>query len=62
VSKQIRLRLIFAGLGLAIAGAIYASGGLRFHEELPRQVSIFLEIISMLACPPSLLSFAEFDV
>jgi hypothetical protein len=65
MSKQSRLRLTFAGLGLAVTVLIYASGWFTLHEDLPKQASILfyvLRLISPLVCPPSLLSAMALDL
>jgi len=51
----------FALLGLAITASIYAANLLTPYSEVPSRAEIFLGIVSVVLCPPSLLTVPLFD-
>ena len=58
MSKQIRLRVGFAALGLAIAAALFAYLEITNYSTLNRA----LLVAAITLCPPSLLSILIMDV
>jgi hypothetical protein len=60
--KRRRLIIGLALFGLAITAAIYASIRFTPDAEPPSRAAIFLGVISIILCPPSVLSVPLFDI
>jgi len=57
-----RLIIGFALLGLAITAAIYAVMSFIPYSETPSRTEIFLGAVSLILCPPGLLTVPLFDI
>jgi hypothetical protein len=62
VVRKRRLIIGFALLGLAITGTIYAANAFIPHSETPSRTEIFLGVVSVVLCPPGLLTVPLFDI
>jgi hypothetical protein len=62
VVKRRRLIISLAFLGLAITALIYAAMSLMPYSETPSRTEIFLGVVSVVLCPPSLLTVPLFDI
>ena len=62
MSRRRQFIIGLAVFGLAITAFIYASATFIPDSEPPSRTEIFLGVLSIILCPPSLLSVALFDI
>jgi hypothetical protein len=62
MSKQSRLRLLFAGLGLVVTAILYAAYALVPYSTNPPKAMMLLGFVSAFLCSPSLMSVSPLEI